>query len=104
MFVVDFCPESIRSFPVHLTQTRDIPELRGEIATLFDLFFVVANILTAGRDAHQTKSQAVGAVFINQLERIWRVAQRLGHLSPAFVTDQACEINMAKWDIVFIAI
>src|SRR5438067_13929360 len=98
MFVVDFCPESIRSFPVHLTQTRDIPELRGEIATLCDLFFVEANILTAGRDAHQTKSQAVGTVFINQLERIWRVAHRLRHLSPAFVTDHACEINMATWE------
>ena len=73
MLAIDFCPGGAR--PVHLSQTRNIPELRGEIAAFFDLFFIVANVLTAGRDAHQPKSQAVGAVFINQLERIGRVAQ-----------------------------
>src|ERR1041385_4683455 len=68
---------------MHLSQTRHVPELGGKIAALLDLFLVVANVLTAGRDAHQTKAQAVGAIFINQLERIGRVAQRLRHLWPS---------------------
>src|SRR6266446_7000041 len=89
---------------MHLSQTANIPEFRGEIAALFDLCFLVANVLTASRDAHQTESHAVGAIFINQLERIRRIAQRFRHLSPEFVTDQACEINMAKRNTVFIAI
>ena len=89
---------------MHLSQTRSIPELGREIAALLDLFFVVANVLTTRCDAHQTESQTVGATFINQLEQIRRVAQRLRHLSPEFVANQACEINMAKRNIVFVAV
>ena len=89
---------------MHLPQTRDIPELCGKIAAFFDLLFVEPNVLTTWRDAHQTKSQAVGAIFLNQLERIRRVAQRLRHLSPELVTNQAREINMTKRNIVFIAV
>ena len=59
---------------MHLAEARDVPKLGGEIAAFFDLFFVKANVLTAGRDPHQAKAQTVRAVFVDQLERIGRIA------------------------------
>src|SRR5947207_12942928 len=87
---------------MHLSQTRSIPELGREIAALLDLFFVVSNVLTTRCDAHQTEPQTVGATFINQLEQIRRVAERLRHLSPGSVPKQAREINPASRQLVFV--
>ena len=86
---------------MHLTKARDIPKLRREVTAFFDLFLVEANVLACGRDAHQTKPQAVGAVFVDQLERIGRIAERLRHFATQLVANNAGEENVVKRDVVF---
>jgi len=87
-----------------LPEPRGVPEFRGEVAPFFDLFFIEADILTARRDAHQAKAQPVGAVFLDQLQRVRRVAEQLRHFAALLVTNQAREINLPKWNVVFVAI
>src|SRR6266487_5180688 len=89
---------------VHLAKARDVPEFCGEVAAFFDLFLVKANVLSARRDAHHTESQAVRAILVDQLEWIRRITERLRHLPPELVANQAREINMTKWNIAFVAI
>src|SRR4029077_16144241 len=88
--VVDFWRSIARS--MHLPEARDVPKFRREVSTFFDLFFVEANILSSGSNAHQAKAQAVGAVLVDQFERIGRVAQGLRHLSTELVANEARKI------------
>src|SRR5436309_15283862 len=85
---------------MHLTEARDIPDLRPKVTSFFNLSFVETNVLASRRDAHQTKSQAVGTILIDQLQRIRRIAQRLRHLSTEVVADNAGEENVTKWNVV----
>jgi len=59
---------------MHLAETRRVPELGGEVPPFLDLFFLTSNVLAARRDTHQTKSQYISAIFVNQLEQIGRIA------------------------------
>ena len=59
---------------LHLPEPAGIPKFGGEIAAFFDLFLVESNVLPARGDSHQAEPQAVGAIFIDQLERVRRVA------------------------------
>jgi len=63
-----------RAGAMHLAKTRRIPKLGREIASLFDLLFIEANVLAARRDTHETEAQTVRAVLVDQIERIGRVA------------------------------
>src|SRR4029453_5852919 len=56
--------------PAHLTKPSDIPELRREDTAFLDLSFIEANVLPSRRDAHQTKSQAVGTVLVDYSQRM----------------------------------
>src|ERR1019366_10681101 len=89
---------------VHLAKTRRVPKFGREIAALYDLFFIEANVLAARRNAHQAESQTVRAVFVDQLERIRRVAQRFRHLPTLLIPNQSREKNVAEWNVVFDAI
>ena len=86
---------------MHLTKTRDVPEFRRKVSAFLDLSFVEPNVLSRRRDAHQTKSQAVGAVFVDQLQRIRRIAERLRHFAALFVANDAGEENVVKRNVVF---
>src|SRR5262249_54666440 len=83
------------------TKTRNVPELRREVPTFFNLFFVEPNILAGRRDAHQTESQTVGAVFVDQFEWIRRIAERFRHFPTELVADDAGEENVVKRNVVF---
>src|SRR5947207_16013670 len=63
------------AWPMHLPKTSSIPKLGREVTAFFDLFFIETNILTARRNANETKSQAVRTVLANQFKRIRRIAQ-----------------------------
>src|SRR5213078_971866 len=77
------------------------PEFCREVTAFFYLFLVEANVLAGGRDAHQTKSQAVGAVLVDQLERIGRIAERLRHFAALPVANNAGKENVVKRNVVF---
>src|SRR4029077_8278292 len=71
------------------------------IAAFLDLSFIESNVLPSRCDTHQTKSQTVGTVRVDQLERIRRIAERLRHLAPLPVANNAGEENVAKRNVVF---
>ena len=85
---------------MHLAESRDVPKLGGEIATFFDLFFVKANVLTARRDPHQAKPQTVRAIFVDQLERVRRIAQRLRHFASQLIANDPGKKNVAKRNVI----
>src|SRR5437667_2562116 len=86
---------------MHLTEARNVPEFCRKVAAFFDLFFVETNVLPSRRDAHHAKTQTVGAIFVDQLEWIRRITERLRHLPPQLVANQASEENVVKWNVVF---
>src|SRR6476469_10973460 len=86
---------------MHLAKTRDVPEFRRKVSAFLDLSFIEPNVLAGGRDAHQTKSQTVGAVLVDQLERIRRIAERLRHFAALAVTNNAGEKNVTERNVVF---
>src|SRR5207237_6340472 len=90
--------------PVHLSKACDVPKLRRKVAAFLDLFFVEANILPARSDPHETKSQSVRTVLVDQFKRIGRVAKTLRHLAALLVANESREINVAKWNVIFIAL
>src|SRR6266487_5764378 len=86
---------------MHLTEPGNVPEFCREVAAFLNLSFIEANVLSRRRDAHQTESQAVGTVLVDQLERIRRIAERLRHLAALAIANNAGEENVAKWNVVF---
>src|SRR5438309_872908 len=100
LYAFKFLGRDLRS-AVHLAKARHIPKFGREITAFLDLFFVEPNVLTARRDPHQTETQAVSAVFVDQVERIGRIAQRLRHLAPLLVADDSGKENIAERNIVF---
>ena len=86
---------------MHLAEARDVPKFRREIAAFFDLFFVKANVLTARRDPHQPEAQTIRAVFVDQVERIGRIAERLRHFPALLVANDAGEENIVERNVVF---
>src|SRR6266436_7633070 len=86
---------------MHLAEPSHVPKFGGEIAAFFDLFFVEANILAARRDPHQAEAQTVRAIFVDQVERIGRIAQRLRHFAALLVANDPGEENVVERNIVF---
>src|SRR5260370_17893641 len=85
---------------MHLPKTRDVPEFCREVSAFLDLLFVVTNVLPSGRNPHQTKSQSVGAILIDQLERIGRITQRLRHFPAERVANNTDKENVAERNVV----
>src|SRR5207244_8106881 len=71
-----------------------------EVAAFLDLFFIEPNVLARWRDPHETKAQSVGSVFVDQLERIRRIAERLRHFAALLVANNAGEENVLKRNVV----
>src|SRR3954463_15755346 len=86
--------------PVYLTKSRNIPKLGRKVSAFFDLSFIESNVLSGRGDAHQTKSQAVGAVLVDQLERIRRIAKRLRHFATLAVANDAGKENVVERNVV----
>ena len=62
---------------MHLPKASGVPEFSREVASLFDLLFIEADVLAAWGNAHETKTQTIRAILLDQLERVGRVAKRL---------------------------
>ena len=81
---------------MHLPETAGVPKLVAEVAAQLDVLFVENDVLSQRRGAHNAQAQGVGAILGDEVERIGRIAQALGHLPPEFVADDAGEINVAE--------
>ena len=93
----------VRRPAVH--QAVGVPYLVAEIAALLAERFVEHHVVARRRGDEHRHAHAVGAVFGDQVERVGRVAQLLGHLAADFVADDAREIDVAErlFAAVFVA-
>jgi hypothetical protein len=87
-----------RGRPLKSPEPAGVPEFVCEISTLFNLLFVEPNVLAMWRDAHEPKSETIGAIVCNQVERIRRIPEALGHLAPLQVPDRSCEVDIFEWN------
>src|SRR5213592_4387347 len=84
------------SLSYHLTEAARVPEFVAEVAAQFDVFLVEEHVLAERRAAHGAEAEGVGAVAGDELERVGRIAEALGHLAAEFVADEAGEIDVAE--------
>src|SRR5205085_7636563 len=78
---------------IGLAETRRIPELGGEVAIALDALLIQLDVAPLALHRRQSEAQGVGAIFVDQAERIDRIALGLGHLLALGVADQAMEIE-----------
>ena len=84
---------------LHLSEPAGVPELIAEISSLDDLLFVELDILSLRRDAQESKADAIGAVFGDEVERVRRIAEALRHLAALLVADDAGKIDILEWNL-----
>ena len=84
----------VRRPAVH--QPVGVPYLVAEVAALLAERFVEHHVVAGRRRNQHRHAHAVGAVFGDQVQRIGRVAQLLGHLAADLVADDAREIDVAE--------
>ena len=84
------------AFHVHDEETAGVPKLVHEVAAGFHLFFGISGVASRSDARSQTETQGVGAVFVDNLQRIDAVAKRFGHLSALTVADEAVNKHFRK--------
>ena len=82
--------------PAHLAEAAGVPELVAEVLAALDPLLLEADVLALGRDRDDAEAQAVGAVLVDQVERVGRIAERLRHLAALRVADDAGEIDVPE--------
>ena len=82
-----------RADAVHLQEARGVPQLGGEVAVALDALLIELDVAALAFHRRQREAQRVGAIFVDQAERVDRVALRLGHLLALGVADQAVEVE-----------
>ena len=85
--------------PVHrpaVDEPVGVPNLVAEIAALLAQRLVEHHVVAGRRRKQHRHAHTVGAVLRDQVERIGRVAQLLGHLASDLVAHDAGEIDVAE--------
>jgi hypothetical protein len=71
---------SRRADAVHLQEARGVPQLGREVAVALDALLIELDVAALAFHRRQREAQRVGAVFVDQAERVDDVALRLRHL------------------------
>ncbi len=82
-----------RADAVHLQEARGVPQLGREVAVALDPLLIELDVAALAFHRRQGEAQRVGAIFVDQAERVDGVALGLGHLLPVRVADQAVEVE-----------
>ena len=64
-----------------------------------DALFRHFNIASLGGKRRQRKAKCIGAVFLDDRQRIDDVARGFTHFFPGFITDKRMDINVLKGDV-----
>ena len=78
---------------VHLGKARRVPDLGREIAIALDALGRELDVAALRRHGGEREAQRVGAVLIDQAERIDDIALRLRHLGAALVAHQRVDVD-----------
>ncbi len=81
---------------VHLAEARGVPQLGAEIAAGLDAIEPEADVAPLPRRDAEREAQRVGAVFVDDVQRIDDVALGLGHLLPALVEHAVVDEDVAE--------
>jgi hypothetical protein len=58
-----------------LPEAARVPQLVAEVLAPFDPVFLKPDVLPLRCDRNDAEAQAVGAVLLDQVQRVWRIAQ-----------------------------
>ena len=81
---------------VHLGEAAGVPELGREIPVALDALRRQLDVAALRGHGREREAQRVGAVFVDQLERIDDVAFRLRHLGAVLVAHQRVDVDGAE--------
>jgi len=65
-----------------LAESAGVPQFVAEVFSALDAVFLETNVLPLRGDRNDAEAQSVGAILVDQVERIGRVAERFRHLVP----------------------
>src|SRR5262245_46267953 len=80
----------------HLPEAACVPELVAEIFSALDPLLLEPDVLTLRRNGNDAETQSVGAILVDEIERVRRIAERLRHFAADRITDDAGKINVPK--------
>ena len=89
----------IEPLRVHLHEAGGVPYLGAEVAADLELFVRDVDILPRGRNHQQRETQGVGAVFLDNVERIDGIAEALGHLAALVVAHGTVDVDRVEGDV-----
>ena len=89
-----------RADAIALEEARGVPQLGREVAVALDPLLIELDVAALAFHRRQGEAQRVGAIFVDQAERVDRIALRLGHFLPVRVADQAVEVERAPRHLV----
>ena len=81
---------------VHLGEARGVPKLGREIAIALDARLRELDVAPLRRHRRQREAQGVGAVAVDQVQRVDDVALRLRHLRALLVADEGVDVDVAE--------
>src|SRR5574344_704268 len=84
--------------PFH--QTQCIPNFIAEVAALFADAFIERQIVAGRSRKKHAHTHTIGAIFVNQHNRIGTIAKRFGHFASQLVAYYTCKIHVFERYIV----
>ena len=82
-------------FPT-LDEAEGVPYLVVEVTALLAQGVVEEDVVAGRSRKHHTHAHTVGTIAFDEVERVGRVAQRLGHLASQLVAHDTCEVHVAE--------
>ena len=87
-----------------LHQSEGVPYLVVEVASLLAERLVEEDVVARGRTQHHAHAHAVGAILLDELDGVGRIAEALRHLAAQFVAHDTREIDVLEGLVVAILI
>ena len=81
---------------VHMNKAAGVPELVREVGASFNPFVRETHIISGRVACREEESQRVGAVFVNDFERVDSVSEGFTHLDTVLVTDDTVDKNSVE--------
>jgi len=70
-----------------------VPDFVGKVAVRFDARDAEFHVVAGRAAGEQAEAQRIGAVFVDQIQRIHYIAEALAHLTTRFVAHEAVQID-----------
>ena len=85
---------------VHFAEARGVPQLGREIAVGLDARGADAHVAALPGRQRQREAQRIGAVFVDQFQRVDDIAFGLRHLHALFVKDAGMDEDFVERHVV----